>query len=306
MLIARITGGLGNQLFQYAAARTISIQLNRKLLLDNSWYSDILIKNEHIPTNATTLRNFILNYFNIRAPVINKVHLNWIKRLDIRSKYSIFFKFLLDGPMSNFAYEKINPSNFSLEAVKKFRRTYLTGYWQNYDTIDDYKHIISKDFVLKNPLSENNTKYFKSLSTTNSVAVHFRRGDYISNPKYRKLYAPCSKHYYQNGIKLIQKSINNPHFYIFSDDINWVKNNYDFTTDTTFIDNSGPEYEHLFLMSSCNHQITANSTFSWWAAWLNTNPHKIIITPLDWYYDKHLSETVTRIPDEWIKIDNLI
>lgn len=306
MLIVRMVGGLGNQLFQYAFARTLSKKLNRKLYIDDSWYYEVhLLDNKSCPY-STTIRNFFLKYYNIQTPIINKVHLNWIKRLEIKSKYSHFFRFLLDGPMNKLSFEKINHKNYSFDVIKKIPRAYLIGYWQNNDIIDNYKQLLSNDLILKNPLSKRNELYLNSINSKNSIAVHFRRGDYISNPKYRELYAPCSKKYYQNGIKLIQNLINNPHFYIFSDDIKWVKNNYDFTTDTTFIDNSGPEYEHLFLMNQCKHQITANSTFSWWAAWLNTNPHKIIITPLYWYYDKHLNETVTRIPDEWIKIDNII
>ena len=283
----------------------ISIQLNRKLFLDNSWYRDSHLKDDHSSTNTNTKRDYLLNYFNIHSPIINKVHLNWIKRLEIRSKYSNFFKFLLDGPMNKFSFDKIDPSNFSLDIINKLPRVYLTGYWQNNDIIDKYKKIISSDLILKYPLSENNKVYLKSISSKNSIALHFRRGDYINNSNYRKLYATCSKNYYQNSINQIQKIVDHTHLFIFSDDINWVKNNYNFATDATFIDNTCPEIEHLFLMSQCKHQITANSTFSWWAAWLNTYPKKVTITPKYWYYDKHLNETVTRIPKEWIKIDNL-
>ena len=103
----------------------------------------------------------------------------------------------------------------------------------------------------------------------------------------------------------MQNKLTDLHYFIFSDDTKWVKNNLNLTTNTTFIDNNEPEYEHLFLMSQCKHQITANSTFSWWAAWLNMNPQKIILTPQYWYNDKHLNDTVIRIPKEWIKIDNM-
>ena len=85
----------------------------------------------------------------------------------------------------------------------------------------------------------------------------------------------------------------------------WVKDNLDFASNTTYVNNNEPEHEHLFLMSNCKHQITANSTFSWWAAWLNINPEKIIITPQYWYNNKHLNKTVIRIPSEWLKINNL-
>ena len=305
MIIARINGGLGNQLFQYATARAISIKLDRKLLLDIDWYRNIHAFENHADPNATTLRDFLLNHYNIQSPVINKIHLNWIRRLEIRSRNSNFFKFLLNGPLNNFSYTKINQNSFSLESIQKHPHIYLTGYWQNNDIIEEYKNLLYNDLILKHPLSVNIQDHLNSINATNAVAIHVRRGDYISNPKSRKVHASCSNNYYYDSIDYIQNKQTNLHYFIFSDDMTWVKNNLDFTTNTTFINNNDPEYEHLFLMSQCKHQITANSTFSWWAAWLNTNPDKIIITPKHWYLDKHLNETVIRIPKEWIKIDNM-
>lgn len=306
MLIARIIGGIGNQLFQYATARAISLKLNRKLLLDIAWYNNVYKQEDQSDLNATTLRDFLLNYFNIQSRVINKIHLDWIKRLEIKSINSNFYKFLKVGPLNFFSYTPVNHNNFSLDYIREHSHVYLTGHWQNNDIIEKYKNILYNDLILKHPLSVNNQDHLNSISTTNSVAIHVRRGDYISNPNSRKVHASCSNNYYYKSRAFIQYKITNSHYFIFSDDIKWVKDNLDFTTNTTFINNNGPVYEHLFLMSQCKHQITANSTFSWWAAWLNTNPQKIIITPQYWYNDKHLNETVIRIPNEWIKINNLI
>jgi len=305
MIIARINGGLGNQLFQYATARAISIKLNRKLLLDIGWYSNIYTQEDRSDPNATTHRDFLLNYFNIQSRVINKTHLNWIKRIKIRSINSKFYKFLRDCPLNIFSYTTINHNNFSLESIQEHPHVYLTGYWQNNDIIEEYKDLLYDDLILKHPLSENNQDYLKSINTTNSVAIHFRRGDYQSKPKSRDVHASCSNYYYYEGIDYLRNKISNLHYFIFSDDMTWVKNNLDFNANTTFIDNDGPSYEHLYLMSQCKHQIIANSTFSWWAAWLNTYPQKIIITPQYWYNNKHLNETVIRIPKDWIKINNL-
>lgn len=305
MIIARINGGLGNQLFQYSTARAISLKLNRKLFLDNSWYRDIHSLDDQSDPNATTIRDFLLNNFNIQSSVINKIHLNLIKRLVIRSRNSKLFKFLLEGPLNNFSYTTINQNNFSLESFQEHPHVYLTGYWQNNNIFEEYKNLISNELILKHPISANNQDYFKFINATNSVAIHVRRGDYISKPNSQKVHASCSKNYYYDSIEYIQKKRNNLHYFIFSDDITWVKNNLDFATNTTFINSEGPVYEHLYLLSQCKHQITANSTFSWWAAWLNTNPAKIIITPKYWYIDEHLNETVIRIPKEWIKINNM-
>ena len=305
MIITRISAGLGNQLFQYATARAISLKFNRKLFLDNSWYDSLKSLEDHTDPNTTTVRYFLLNYFNIQSRVLNKIHLNWIKRLEIKSKTSKIYKFLLNGPLNDFSFTTINHNNYSLEFIQENPRIYLTGYWQNNDIIEEYKNLIYNDLILKHPLSANNQTHLKSINTTNSVAIHFRRGDYQSKPISLDVHASCSNNYYYEGIEYLRNKINNLHYFIFSDDITWVKNNLGFTTNTTFIDNYGPSYEHLYLMSQCKHQITANSTFSWWAAWLNNNTEKIIITPKYWYIDKHLNKTVIRIPKDWIKINNL-
>ena len=305
MILARINGGLGNRLFQYATALAISLKLNRKLLLDIAWYRNIRSLDDQSDPNATTIRDFLLNNFNIQSRVINKIHLNWIKRLEFRSKNSKFYKLLLDGPLNNFSYTTINQNNYSLESIQKHPHVYLTGYWQNNDIIEEYKNLISNELILKYPLSENNQDHLKSINAKNSVAIHVRRGDYISKSKSREVHASCSNNYYDDSIECIQKKMNELHYFIFSDDMTWIKNNLTINTNITFIDNEGPPYEHLYLMSQCKHQITANSTFSWWAAWLNNNPDKIIITPEYWYNDKHLNDTVIRIPNEWIRINNI-
>ena len=115
MLIARINGGIGNQLFQYAFVRSLSIKLNQKFLLDLSWYFDYDKYEKSNDPNAATKRDFLLNYFNVKSPITNKVYLNWIKRLEIRSKNSTLFKYLLDGPLNNFSFKKIDQKNFSME-----------------------------------------------------------------------------------------------------------------------------------------------------------------------------------------------
>ena len=306
MIIVRINGGLGNQLFQYATACAIAFKLKRKLFLDIAWYNNIHTLEDYTDPNATTHRDFLLKYFNIQSRVLNNIHLNWIKRLEIRSRNSKFFKLLQKGPLNYLSYTTVDHNNFSLEFIKDHPHVYLTGYWQNNDIIEEYKNLLYNEFILKHPLSADNQHHLKSINSSVSVAIHVRRGDYISKPNSRKVHASCSKNYYYNSIEYLNNNMNDLQFFIFSDDVNWVKDNIHFNNDTTFIDNTGPDYEHMYLMNKCKHQITANSTFSWWAAWLNTYPEKVIITPQYWYNDEYLNNTVIRIPKEWIRINNLV
>ncbi len=306
MIIVRISGGLGNQLFQYATARSITHKLNRKLFVDDSWYKDIEKIEDRTNSNATTKRDFLLQKLNIESQVINPFYLNWVKRLEVRAPNNRFFSFLKRYPLNSLSYTTINQMNYSWELIANSKKVILTGYWQNDDIIEDYRDSLISESKPKHPISKANNHFLKSILSGNSVALHFRRGDYVSKPLSRKVHAVCSNDYYYKGIEFLQKNINDLRFFIFSDDIRWVKNNFDFKKNLTYISNSGPEFEHLYLMSQCKHQITANSTFSWWAAWLNDNPEKIVITPEYWYYDTKLNETTIRIPRNWIKINNLI
>ncbi len=306
MILVRISGGLGNQLFQYATARSISIKLNRKLYLDDSWYREIDSLEDFSNPNATTKREFLLTKFNIKSTVLNDFYLNWIKRLDIKTKNNKFFKYLKSHLFQNLSFTSINSKHYSWDLMSNSKKIYLKGYWQNNIIIEEFRDSLITECKPSLPISENNNQYLTSISSSNSVAVHFRRGDYINKPLSRKIHATCSNNYYYTAINFLQKKMDDLHLFIFSDDISWVKNNFTLNGNITYISNDGTEYEHLYLMSNCKHQITANSTYSWWAAWLNENPDKIVITPKYWYYDKKLNETIIRIPDNWIKINNLI
>jgi len=305
LIIVKISGGLGNQLFQYATARSLSLELNRKLFLDTSWYGEIFTLEDNNHPNATTIRNFQLNKFNIVSPIKSKLYINWIKRLEIRSKKSMFFKLLKSGPLNTLSFSKFDTKKYSFDILKQVPRVYLTGYWQNNDIIEKYNNTLKDELKLIEPLSENNKKYLKKVNCNNSVAIHIRRGDYITKPNSSKLHSTCSENYYKNAINSIEQSIEQPQYFVFSDEIDWVKTNMELPSTTIFVDTDGAPYEHMYLMSQCKHQITANSTFSWWAAWLNNYQDKMIITPKYWYYDKTLNNTIIRIPNSWIKIDNL-
>jgi hypothetical protein len=305
MIIVKICGGLGNQLFQYATALSIALETNQKLCLDISWYREINNLEDSGVQNATTVRDYLLNNYQINTPIISNYSLNWIKRLDIKSKKSSFYRLLKNRFLKHYSYSKFDSSNYSLEKIKESKNSYLTGYWQNNIIIEKYKKTIKSKFKLNNSISNNLEKYITEIGSRNSVAIHFRRGDYLSKPNSSKIHAICSNKYYQDAIIKIHEKTQNTHFFIFSDEIDWVKSNIDLPDNSTFIEKFGEPYEHLFLMSSCKHQITANSTFSWWAAWLNDYPKKIVITPQQWYYDSILNDTIIRIPNDWIKINNL-
>ena len=133
--------------------------------------------------------------------------------------------------------------------------------------------------------------------------MHIRRGDYVSNPTTNKLHGTCSLEYYHNAVDIIAAKVSNPHFFIFSDDHEWARNNFKIDYPLTFVahNNAGKNYEDMRLMSLCKHHIIANSSFSWWGAWLGSNPKKIVCAPRGWFKDKSLN-TNDIIPSDWSRI----
>lgn len=302
MLIARITGGIGNQLFQYAFIRSLSIKLNKKFKLDLSWYRDYHKFEKVNDPNAATKREYLLDKFNIIENLLNPIYLSISYRLN---NSSILNKIIKYPPLRYFSYNTITELDFDFNKIKSYKNVYLSGFWQKSDLFEEYKDVIKEEFTLKNKISKKNKILLSEIESSNSIAIHIRRGDLLSRPVAATEQPSSSDKYYYNAINKIKERVEKPKLFVFSDDIHWVKNNYKFDIPTTYIDNDGPDYEHFNLMSNCKHQIIANSTFSWWAAWLNIYQEKIIISPKWWYRDPVKNESIIRIPQNWIVLENI-
>lgn len=302
MIIIRITGGIGNQLFQYAFVRSLSIKLNEKFKLDLSWYRDYHKFEKADNPNAATKREYLLNKFNIKENLLNPVYLSISYRLN---NSSILNKIIKYPPFTYFSYNTTTELDFDINKIKKFNNVYLSGFWQKNNLFEEFREILKEEFTLKNNLSEKNTILLNKIKSSNSVAIHIRRGDLLNRPVAVAEQPSSSDKYYYNAIDKIMEKVEEPELFVFSDDINWVKNNYKFNSPTTYVHNNGPDFEHFKLMCNCKHQIIANSTFSWWAAWLNNYQKKIIISPKWWYRDPVKNESIIRIPQNWIVLENI-
>jgi len=305
MIIVALSGGLGNQLFQYATAKSIALNLNCTLKIDNSWFKKIHIIEDFSHENATTIRDYSLKHFKIDSQIAGESLLNWIQRFRIYSKKSKLFKAIGNIFLKQFQYQYITSNEFSIEKIQSEKRVYLNGYWQNNTIIEENREQLLREFKLRDDINSENKTFLDQIKKTNAVAIHFRRGDYINKPNSKKLHVNLSDQYYDEAIEQMNSNIKNPYYYIFSDDINWVRNNIRLPENIKFIDSDSGEHEHLYLMSQCNHFIIANSTYSWWGAWLSTSQNKIVISPKYWYNDFNLNDKIIRIPEDWIKIDNL-
>jgi hypothetical protein len=280
MFTIKLLGGLGNQMFQYALGRHLATKNKTELVLDISDF-------QHYK-----LHKYSLGAFNIRAKILNekRPNQNLLSQRIVR-KLKKIFSFLpnnfIDEPTPHFAEQILNTKN---------NKT-LTGYWQSEKYFKDIEEIIKKDFTLNSQhefKDKQKLELIKKIKSCNSISLHIRRGDYV-NLKFN-----TNLEYYKNSIKFMQKNINSPVFFIFSDDINWVKKNLKIEQEHFYIQGN-KNYEDITLMSLCKHNITANSTFSWWGAWLNNNKNKTVTTPKIWFLKTEYN-TKDLIPNSWIKI----
>jgi len=288
ILITRIGGGLGNQLFQYAVARNIAILNNLNFRLDLSWFAN---NND---------RKYELSYFNIIENIATD---NEIKKLKKHKKKNSRRWFLYNYFLINESkYVEEKQFNFDPNIMKVKSSIYLDGYWQTEKYFKENKELIRKEFTLVNPLSINAKKIYSTIKSKRSVSLHIRRGDYITNKEANRNMGICPIEYYKKAIQIVSQKISNPHFFIFSDDINWAKENLKTHFPITFVsDGKIPDYEELILMKECKHNIIANSSFSWWGAWLNNNTNKTVVAPKKWFNNKaRNSSDIT--PKSWIRM----
>lgn len=180
---------------------------------------------------------------------------------------------------------------------------YLQGYWQSEKYFSEIADVLREDFKFRQPLSEINAQWADKITQCHSISLHIRRGDYVSNPMTHKVHGVCQLDYYYRAIEYITSLIDDPVFFVFSDEAEWAKSNLEISHPVYYVENNtGQEsYNDMRLMSLCRHHIIANSTFSWWGAWLNNSPEKIVIAPQKWFAtsDKDDSDL---IPKTWIRI----
>ena len=261
MIVIKMVGGLGNQMFQYSIFK-------RFTEMGKDVYYDSLQTKEHNGFELTKV-------FNITERPISS--LDVIKGLKV---------------VGETTYPRFNPSVLNYDDV------YLEGNWQNIGYFPDQKELKS-EFTFKQELDDKNKEILEDIQNSNSVSIHVRKTDYGKYIGY--FFQADWMNYYGPAVNYISKNTKERplKFFVFSDDIEWCKRN--FMMSVTYVENKKVEaWKDMLLMSNCKHNITCNSTFSWWAAWLNKNENKIVITPKRWFLDKTDSNHITL--NEWIKI----
>lgn len=263
MIVVKIMGGLGNQLFQYALGRHLAIKNNTELKLDISFYE----KNKS--------REFKLCYLNTKYSLANTSEIPVLKRNRKLNKIQKTYYSLIDKKL-----KICNEVNFSFDKklLELTDNYYLFGYWQSEKYFKEISSHLVKELSLKNPLTIDSNLFFDDINNANSVAVHVRRCDYKNHERLSLL----NKDYYQKAFSLILEKVEQPKFFIFSDDIAWCKENFKFEFPLHYVDTSNDLID-FELMKICKHHIIANSTYSWWATYLSKSKNSITIAPLNWF-----------------------
>lgn len=271
MHIVKISDSLGNQMFQYAFAKRMQLIYHKKVCLDTRYINneDLIQRGQtSVYLDNNDRREYGLDHFKITLPVADNESCK-------RWRYCDEAKWLEKDHLMN--QNRILPA-------------YFRGYYFNLSYYDDIKKVLMREFMLKTPIKlPNELRYI--MKNRNTVSVHIRKGDFV------KLSQDISQRsYYPNAIYLMNEKVNNPVFLVFSDDIDWVKQNMEIAGDKLYISEMKfSDYEELTIMKHCSHNIIANSTFSYWAAYLNPNANKLVICPKNWKSDI--------IPLDWIKLN---
>ncbi|TDA69580.1 alpha-1,2-fucosyltransferase [Sulfuricurvum sp. IAE1] len=288
MIISRISGGLGNQMFQYAIAKAIATKNNDIFKLDISFYP------------KQSLRRYELNRFNIQETLANESEC-----IALRGTENIFYKIKtkLGWNIKRPVYYKYEHHImlFDQEIWNSSGDMYVDGFWQNENYFNNIRNELLKDFKPRNPISIKAECHLNNIKTMESVSLHIRRGDYVLDQNTNDAHGTCSINYYFQAVKYLETLLTSPHYFIFSDDIQWCKENFSFLSNKTFVDDTENAIDDLVLMKNCKHNIIANSTFSWWGAWLNENDQKIVISPVEWF-QKAEWKSLNPAPASWIKL----
>jgi hypothetical protein len=291
MIIVKLSGGLGNQMFQYASGRSLASRLQVKLKLDVTGYDD------------GTLRRYELHNLNIREQFATDTEIATLK-----TGGRTFFKHIVDKicnrqlPDPPFFFREEN-FHFDPRLLQLPDGAYLDGYWQSEKYFAEIAETIREEFTVSKPLTGRNKELSEQILASNAVSVHVRRGDYVEKPDTAAYHGACDRNYYLRCFDAVCRKVSNPAFFAFSDEPDWVKREFSLPVPITVVDVNSAEqgYEDMRLMSHCKSHIIANSSFSWWGGWLANAPGKNVFAPRRWFADDSI-DTSDLIPEDWVRI----
>jgi hypothetical protein len=287
MIVTKLVGGLGNQMFQYAVGRALALRRGAELRIDRRSFAEYKLH----AYGLDCFRAEVQDAPPEALPALGGEGFvrRSIRRLGLGTRLRTYHE-------PDFAFHP--------EVLALPDDTYLEGYWQSERYFADVADAIRADFQVARPPSAENAQWLQMVASTPSVSLHVRRGDYVSNATSSLVHGACSIDYYGRAIAWYRERLGEPVFFVFSDDPAWVREHLPFGASRHhFVANNdaSTNYEDLRLMAACRHHIIANSTFSWWGAWLNPSPDKQVVAPLRWFRTDAIPEQDV-VPAVWVRL----
>jgi len=291
MIIIYLQGGLGNQMFQYAFGRRLAFDRRVPLKLDLSWYGE------------QSLRRYRLNSFEIYADVASKEDIANVRGSNLVG-FLDWFHNGIDRRLPYFLRRQVIEKSLQYDPkIVKFSRknARLIGYWQCEKYFSSISTSLREEFKLNTSTSYEFDQWQEKILSAIAVSIHVRRGDYVTNPYTNQVHGTCNINYYTNAMAYLQQRYNDVIFNVFSDDIDWAVANLKSSSPVNYISlaSDNRDVEELLLMSNCKHHIIANSSYSWWGAWLGNSAEKIVIAPRKWTNDLKFA-LLDILPDKWV------
>lgn len=285
-VIVRISGGLGNQMFQYAAGRSVATRHGVPLLLDLSSYQ------------SPKARPYDLHHYPLRADVlpVPARPTSGIARL---LRPSLSRAKPEPGPL---VYREPH-HHFDPALFDRPRPLVMDGYWQSWRYFADIADEVARDLTPLAPLDPANRRMADQIASCVAVAVHVRRGDYVSKPRVTAFHGLCGPDYYAEALRHMLEAAAPERVFVFSDDLDWVREHMSFPLPATFVDVNAADrgYRDIQLMSLCRHHVIANSSFSWWGAWLARHPGQVVVGPKAWFQSP-THDTSDVMPPTWVRL----
>ncbi len=296
MMIVRLIGGLGNQLFQYSVAKHLSIRNGIPLKIDTGCFEQL------------EGRSYKLNYYKITDAIASPAEVDsFIKYYDSDTLFAKLYRKLQNRkPKYKRRYYKEGGYwNYEPALMKITSSVFLEGFWQHHKYFEEIDPKVLEYFSLREEYQPANSAIISAIQQDKSaVSIHIRRGDYVSDPNNLNFFGVMPLEYYHKAVNYIDNKVDSPTYYIFSDDLNWVRDHLKLKAPMVFVDIDGgtKDYLELYAMSQCRHHIIANSSFSWWGAHLNKNPDKLVIAPQKWVAVEDLNQRIQIQFPSWIKM----
>jgi len=289
VIAASLIGGLGNQLFQYAAGRSLALRHGTELVL-NLWN---LGRRDPSPPHET----YALGPFRVRANLRRRV----ISRRPVQEHEVLRGR--VRNALARFRVLEEDPALFCPQFFSAPDWTLLVGYWQSPTYFADYESVIREELTFRDPPDVRTTDLLEQIASTNSVSLHVRRGDYVTDPDVNRRMLVLDERYYERAVDTIAERSADLRLFVFSDDLDWCRRHLSARWPMTFMD--GTPADDLRLMSACRHHVTANSSFSWWGAWLDPRPDKLVVAPNQWFRDAaRLADLVIPQGSGWVRLDS--